>query len=241
MPAQFRALIVDDSRLARLDLKNLLAGFAQIEIVAEASSVASAVKAIGESNPDLIFLDIKMPGESGFDLLEKTEVRAKVIFVTAFDQYAIRAFEVNALDYLLKPVSADRLAQALERLRQDQRTWGQPRARLEYDDLLFVNMNNRYSFLRVQDILKISSSGAYTEVVTSKGQKGLMLRSMKDWEQRLPENRFVRIHRTTIINIEHIEKIEEWFNRSYRVFIKSLEKPVVMSRRYAATFRDRLS
>jgi two-component system LytT family response regulator len=240
MPKHVRALIVDDSRLARVDLRNLLAGFPQVEVVAEANSVAAAVKAIEEFKPELIFLDIKMPGESGFDLLDKLEVSAKIVFVTAFDQYAIRAFEVNALDYLLKPVAPDRLAQTLERLDQDQQSTVQQRFPLKYDDLLFVNLNNRYSFLRVKDILRIASAGPYTEIMTSNGQKGLMLRSMKDWEARLPEQWFVRIHRTTIINVEYVEKIEEWFNHSFRVFLKGLEKPVVMSRRHAASFRERM-
>jgi two-component system, LytTR family, response regulator len=241
MPKKYRTLIVDDSELARADLSDLLSEFPQVEIIGEADSVAAAAKAVQKLKPDLIFLDIQFPGESGFDLLETTKIKAKIIFVTAFDEYAIRAFEVNALDYLLKPVYPDRLAQTLERLEFNEKSALENSSQLEYDDLLFLEMNGKYHFLRVNCILKISSAGMYTEVTTCKGQKGLIYKSMRDWETRLPANRFIRIHRTTIINVEHIEKIEEWFNYSFRVFMKSLEKPVVMSRRYAASFRERMS
>jgi two-component system, LytTR family, response regulator len=241
MPKKHRALIVDDSELARADLIDLLSEFPQVDVVGEADSVAQATKAVQRLKPDLIFLDIQLPGESGFDLLEKVKTTSKVIFVTAFDEYAIRAFQVNALDYLLKPVYPDRLAQALERLESDERPAKENNSQLAYDDLLFLEMNRKYHFLRVNSILKISSAGMYTEIATCKGQKGLIYRTMRNWEERLPANRFVRIHRTTIINVEYVEKIDEWFNYSFRVFLKGLDKPAVMSRRYAAAFRERMS
>jgi two-component system, LytTR family, response regulator len=241
MPRKYRTLIVDDSELARADLIDLLAEYPQIDVVGEADSVASAAKAVHKLKPDLLFLDIQFPGESGFDLLETVKIKAKIIFVTAFDEYAIRAFQVNALDYLLKPVYPDRLAQTLERLESSEHSATENTCQLAYDDLLFLELNGKYHFLRVNCILKISSAGMYSEVTTCKGQKGLIYKTMKDWEARLPANRFVRVHRTTIINVEHVEKIEEWFNYSFRVFLKSLDKPVVMSRRYAASFRERMS
>lgn len=241
MPKKHRTLVVDDSELARADLIDLLSELPQIDVVGEADSVASAAKAVRKLKPDLIFLDIQFPGESGFDLLEKVKTKAKIIFVTAFDEYAIRAFQVNALDYLLKPVYPDRLAQTLERLESNEKSVKKTSSQLAYDDLLFLQLKGKYQFLRVDSILKISSAGMYTEVTTSKGQKGLIYRTMRDWEERLPANRFVRVHRTTIVNVEYIEKIEEWFNYSFRVFLKGIEKPVVMSRRHAAAFRERMT
>jgi two-component system LytT family response regulator len=241
MLRNYRALVVDDNELARFDLIELLKKFPTIEVVGEARSIAAAVKAINELSPDLIFLDIQFPGESGFDLFDKIEVKAKVVFVSAFDEYALRAFTVNALDYLMKPVSAERLAQTIDRLEQKIQSSIEGHVPLEFDDLLFIEMNSRFQFLRVSSILKISSAGMYTEVTTVKGQKGLVDRHMKEWEARLPQKYFIRIHRTTIINVDYVEKIEEWFNYNYRVYLRGVEKPLAMSRRSLSKLKDRMS
>jgi len=240
MAKHFNALIVDDERLARKDLISLLGPYGQVSVIGEADSVPSAVKAIQKLNPDVIFLDIQMPGDSGFDLLEKTDIEAHIIFVTAYDEYAIRAFEVNALDYLLKPVNPDRLAKALEKLEsQDQETRTRTQ-RLNYEDRLFLMLGQHFIFLKVKAILNISAAGDYSEVLSSDGTKGLTLKSMKEWETRLPMQHFIRIHRSTIINMEFIERIEEWFNYSFRVYLKGVEEPYVISRRYATRLKERL-
>jgi two-component system LytT family response regulator len=236
----WNALIIDDERLARKDLSSLLENHPEIKIVGEAEDVPSAQIGITELQPDLIFLDIQMPGESGFDLLDKMEVSAKIIFVTAYDEYAIRAFEVNAVDYLLKPVNPERLAHALDKLEEDESETGGSARTLGYDDRLFLMVGSHFKFLKVDSILSIQAAGDYTEVFTGDGKKGLTLKSMKEWESRLPEQYFIRIHRSTIVNMDHIERVEEWFNYSFRVYLKGREEPLMMSRRYAAKLKDKL-
>lgn len=240
MQKQLTALIIDDERLARKDLISLLSEHPNIKVVGEADDVSSAIQAIEQLNPDIIFLDIQMPGESGFDLLNKIKVEAKVIFVTAFDEYAIRAFEVNALDYLLKPVNPDRLVRTIERLEQEEETEPIEQRNLNYDDRLFLMVDNQMKFLKIKSILSISAAGDYSEIITTDKQKGLALKSMKEWEIRLPEQYFCRIHRSTIINMEYIDRLEEWFNYSFRVYLKGIEKPYVMSRRYMAKLKKQL-
>lgn len=235
----YNALIVDDERLARQDLKDLLKDCENVRVVGEADSVTTAVKAINELCPDVIFLDIQMPGESGFELLEKTQVTSRIIFVTAYDEYAIRAFEINALDYLLKPVSPDRLKRALERLDTEENTDISKMAKLQNEDHLFLLFNNQFKFILVKMILSITAAGDYSEISMSDGNKGLVQKSMKEWEDRLPEN-FCRIHRSNIINLDYIDHLEEWFNYSYQVYLKGIKEPFVMSRRFAVKLKEKL-
>ena len=240
MKKTFTALVVDDERLARKDLISLLSPYEHIQVVGEADSVLSAVKAIRALNPDVIFLDIQMPGDSGFDLLDKIDVEAQVIFVTAFDEYAIQAFEVNALDYLLKPVNPDRLARAIERLEHREPDIPLKTRELKYDDRLFLMLGKHFKFLKINTVTNIRAAGDYSEVMTCDGLKGLTLKSMKEWDARLPSQQFLRIHRSTIINMEFIEKVEEWFNYSFIVYLKGAAEPFVISRRYATRLKDRL-
>jgi two-component system LytT family response regulator len=240
MKKSFRALVIDDERLARKDLIALLGAHDQVTVVGEAEDVPSAINTIQALNPDVIFLDIQMPGDSGFDLLEKTEVKAHIIFVTAYDEYAIRAFEVNALDYLLKPVNPERLAKALEKLELQER---EPRAeirKLNYDDRLFLMVGRSFKFLPVNAILIIHAAGDYTELLRADGSKGLTLKSMKEWEARLPKQHFIRIHRSAIVNMNFVERVETWFNYSFKVYIKGVKEPLVISRRYATQLKDKL-
>ena len=240
MKNQFSALIVDDERLARKELIFLLTQHKNVRIIGEADNVSSAIQAITKFNPDVIFLDIQMPGESGFDLLNKIKINARIIFVTAFDEYAIRAFEINALDYLLKPVSPDRLAQTINRIEQNETLEQVDLRKLSYDDRLFLLINEGMTFLKVKSILCIQAAGDYTEIVTKDGKKGLTLKPMKEWEYRLPEQYFCRIHRSTIINMKYVDQLEEWFNYSYKVFLKGIEQPFIMSRRYVAKLKSRM-
>lgn len=240
MKKHWNALIVDDERLARKDLISLLDPYPNIRIVGEAEDVTSAAAAITGLNPDVIFLDIQMPGESGFDLLGKIGAKHKIIFVTAFDEFAVRAFEVNALDYLLKPVNPARLAEALQRLEQEGSDQKQAGRSLTYQDRLFLNLGDRFQFLKLDSIVCISAAGDYSEVMIENGRKGLALKSMREWEMRLPGQYFVRIHRSTIINMEYIERVEEWFNYSYRVYMKNSAEPLVLSRRYAARLKEKM-
>ncbi|MCX6170261.1 MAG: LytTR family DNA-binding domain-containing protein [Ignavibacteriales bacterium] len=236
----FKAIIVDDEKLAREDIKAIAKGFEEIEIIGEASNNIEAKKLIDNLNPDLIFLDIQMPGRTGFELLTEIQTDAKIIFVTAYDEYAIRAFEVNAQDYLLKPVNKERLALAIEHLKLEGEIQNTPFKKLEYNDNVFLMVNNTYQFIKVSSIIVITSAGNYSEILTNTKLKGLVLKSMKEWESRLPNNFFIRIHRNAIINLEFLERTEDWFSYSYQVFLKGLEKPFVMSRRYASKLKDKM-
>lgn len=240
MKNNYKALIVDDERLARKELRSMLSDYDNIQIAGEAEDVTSAKAAIEKNKPDVIFLDIQMPGKSGFDLLDEIKINAKVIFVTAFDEYAIRAFEVNALDYLLKPITPERLDNAIKRLSTNGDLKDKQFRNLKYNDRLFLSVNSRMQFLKVSSIMSISAAGDYSEILTVNGQKELTVKSMKEWESRLPENYFCRIHRSTIINMEFIDKLEEWFNYSYRVFLKGITDPYLISRRCVSKLKDRL-
>jgi two-component system, LytTR family, response regulator len=234
---RFTAILVDDERLARKELRSMLAEHEIIDVVGEAETVTQAAELVHAKNPDVLFLDIQLPGETGFDLLERITPACKIIFVTAFDAYAIRAFEVNALDYLLKPINPARLAQAIERLTTHASAPGPTVRALEYEDRLFIEVDERSRFLKVSDIIVISAMGDYSQILSSDGQKSLVLKPLKHWEERLPAKHFTRIHRSTIINVDYVERVESWFNRSYRVHIRQLDEPLVMSRRYAAQFK----
>jgi two-component system LytT family response regulator len=235
------AIIVDDERLARRELRSLLAEFAEISIVGEAENLTEAVNLIQNQKPDVIFLDIQLQNENGFDLLEKVEKDFKLIFVTAFDEFAIRAFEINALDYLLKPVNPERLAKTLERLLENEEKPELPLRKLEYEDRLFIEIGERSRFLKVSSIKCICADGDYTQVFTDDGKKHLVTKPLKEWEDRLPEKFFVRIHRSTVVNLEFIEKVETWFSRSYQIYLREMKEPLTVSRRYAAQLKLRFS
>lgn len=237
----FRALIVDDERLARQELAYLLREHPQIEIVGEAGSLAAAVEAIARLDPDLVFLDVQMPGGNSLEMFERLKLRGQVIFVTAHDHYALRAFEVNALDYLMKPVHPARLATAIARFigesGGDSVRPAAPLARLRYEDPVFVTIGHAPRFIPLPAIACVLAEGDYTRVVGLSGDIGLVLRSLTEWEQILPERYFVRVQRSTIVNCAHIARMEPWFNGAFRVHLQGRSAPLIMSRRYARRFR----
>ncbi len=238
MKIKQKALIVDDERLARLELKNLLSDFEEIEIVSEADSVNSAAELLKKQDINIIFLDIQMPGKSGFELLEEIDTSAKIVFVTAYDEFAVKAFEVNALDYLLKPINPKRLKETINRITDTNYGKNNKSETLEYNDRLFILFNNKYKFIKLSEILCISSAGDYTKITLVNNMYGLTNKSMNEWGNRLPVNYFCRIHRTTIINLEYMDKIEEWFEGSYRIYLKGINTPYEISRRYLAKIKD---
>lgn len=237
---KYKTIIVDDERLARKEMRRLLAEFDEITVAGEAENLSEAVCLIEKEKPQIVFLDIQLSGENGFELLEKTAQNFKLIFVTAFDAYAIRAFEVNALDYLLKPVNPERLAKAIERLTEETDKKVDLRA-FEFDDRIFLEIGNRSVFLKVCEISHINSSGDYSEVLTAQGKKFLVEKSLREWEDRLPEKHFLRIHRQTIINLEEIEEIESWFNRTFQVRLKNYRETLAVSRRYAVKLKSKFT
>ncbi len=238
---KYKTIIVDDERLARKEMQRLLAEFDEIAVVGEAENLSEAVCLIEREKPHIVFLDIQLANENGFDLLEKTDRDFKLVFVTAFDAYAIRAFEVNALDYLLKPVNPERLAKAIERINEEKPDEKANLRLFEFDDRIFLEVGSRSVFLKVCEISHINSSGDYSEVFTTDRRKFLLEKSLREWEERLPEKHFLRIHRQTIINLEEIEEIETWFNRTFQVRLKNFRESLAVSRRYAVKLKSKFT
>jgi two-component system LytT family response regulator len=237
-----QAIVVDDERLARRELVGLLRAHPEVAVAGEAASVDDAAQLVRRFDPDLVFLDIQMPRRSGFELLEAADVRGRIVFVTAHDVHAIRAFEVNALDYLLKPVHPARLALAIQRLLAA----GPPRstaappatAKLELDDHLFLSEGRAARFVCVRAIVCIRGAGDYTEVALPDGKQLLSSRPLREWEARLPPQSFARVHRTAIVNLEQVERVERTTDDAFSVFMRGVAAPVPMSRRHAARLRS---
>ena len=241
-----KALLIDDERLARNELRRVLAKHPQIEVIGEAADADEARARIAALTPDLVFLDIQMPGDDGFALLESLEAPLpQVIFTTAYDEFAVKAFEFNALDYLMKPVDPARLAAALEKL--PVRAGGavgspaprQRPGRLAPEDKVFVREGERCWFVEVRSIRLMESEGNYTRVHFNDAQPQLF-RSLNAMEVRLDPRAFFRANRRQIINLAWIDRIEPWFSGGLLVHLKGGPK-VELSRRQAQAFRERMS
>ena len=239
-----KAIIIDDERLARNELKKLLEQHPDITIIDEASNVDEAIEKIDLSRPDLIFLDIQMPGKTGFDLLSEIEKSPRVIFTTAYDEFALKAFEVNALDYLLKPIDPKRLADAIQKLQieialEQASLLGVSRGPLTEVDQVFVKDGERCWFVKLADIRLFESVGNYAKVYFSTN-KPLILKSLNALEERLDDHVFFRANRKHIINLHWIEKIEPYFNGGLLVELKGGEK-IEISRRQTVKFKEMMS
>jgi two-component system LytT family response regulator len=236
---QLRAVIVDDEPWARKVLRHLLAAHQQVTVVGEAGTIVSAAEIIVKERPDIVFLDIAMPSGSGFDLLPNIDPEIKIVFTTAFDSYAIRAFEVNAFDYLVKPIRPERLDLTIQRILAETAPGDNDSKKLEYDDMIFLRGSDRPRFVRVDTMKCITADGDYSELVLADNKKILVLKSLKKWESQLPEKHFIRIHRGTIINIDYVEQLKAWFQSSFKVYLKDMPEPLEISRRYSARLRER--
>ena len=239
-----KAIIIDDERLARNELKKLLEQHPEIEIIDEASNVDEGVQKIDLSHPELIFLDIQMPGKTGFDLLAELERSPKVIFTTAYDEFALKAFEVNALVYLLKPIDPKRLADAIQKLQAEielerASLSGNTRGPLSESDQVFVKDGEKCWFVKLEEIRLFESVGNYAKVYFSTN-KPLILKSLNALEERLDEHVFFRANRKHIINLHWIEKIEPYFNGGLLVELKGGEK-IEISRRQTVKFKEMMS
>ena len=237
----YRALLVDDERLARKQLRASLALFPEVEIVAETAAVPEALAAVQAHHPDVVFLDIQMPGASGFDFLESAGGSFATIFVTAHDRFALRAFEVNGLDYLLKPIERDRLARAIHRLSLGPQATVPADALLKSSDYIFVTGRSGSRFIQVRKIQCVVAAGPYTEIFVDDGTKWMMLRSIKEWLVRLPQDRFAAIHRSTIVNFAFVERMEPLPNYSYRIVLRGTKCQLLMSRRRALLLKERMA
>ena len=241
-----KAVIVEDSRLARNELKALLKTHTDIELLGEAENVDEGFALIAEVHPDLLFLDINMPEKDGFELLEMLEEVPITIFTTAFDEYAIKSFEYNALDYLLKPISEDRFAQALTKVRaQLEKTQqlmedaGQSSERLQNHSQIFIKDGEACWLVRIEDIQLFEIVGNYTRVYF-KENSPLLYKSLQQIEEKLPEAQFFRANRQQIVNTEYIQGIVPWFNGKLKLTLTNGQE-VEVSRRQSSLFKDKMS
>lgn len=240
-----KALIIDDERLARNELKKLLSDFPEVDVIGEAANAKEGIEKIDSLMPDLIFLDIQMPGKTGFDMLQELDRAPHVIFTTAYDEFALKAFEVNALDYLMKPVEPKRLADALHKLQLAEEKEmaasiaGVNRGMLSEHDQVFVKDGERCWFVKLSEVRLFESVGNYAKVFFGTN-KPLILKSLNALEERLDEKVFFRANRKHIVNLRMIDKVEPFFNGGLLLDLKGGEK-IEVSRRQAVKFKEMMS
>ena len=237
-----KAIIVDDERLARKELITLLGEVKEVEVIGEAAHADEAVSLINESNPDLLFLDIQMPGKTGFELLEMLDAVPFVIFTTAYDEFALKAFEVNALDYLLKPVQPERLQESIQKLNMAvyrSKVEHEGERKLRLSDQVFVKDGDRCWFVSLANIRLFESDGNYIKVYFD-NFKPMIHKSLNALDEKLDPRSFFRASRKHIVNLSWVESIEPWFNGGLMVKLRGGDK-VEVSRRQAAKFKEMMS
>lgn len=230
-----KTLLIDDEPLAVAELQNMLQKHIDIEVIATAANVSEAIEKIKTLKPDLLFLDINMPGKSGFELLEELEETPYVIFVTAYDQFAIKAFEVNALDYILKPVNADRLSEGIEKVKK-QITLIQKNVKLNIEKRIFIKDGERCFFVPLAEVVLIESVGNYAKI-HYQNKKPLLHKSLNYLEEKLPDTHFFRADRQHIININFIKNIYPFLNNSLQVEMHNGAK-IDISQRQSVKFKE---
>ena len=240
-----RALLIDDEKTARTDMRAMLAAHPEIEIVGEAATVKSARALLAEADYSLVFLDIQIIGGSGFDLVPNVKAGAKIIFVTAFNEHAVRAFEVNALDYLLKPVKAERLARALTRLeppagQDDSAPPAEAGMVLRPDDIIHLSSGSSARFAPIMDLSAIEAEENYSLVHLADGSSVLVRRSLKAWEEILPTTQFMRVHRAVIVNLARLTGFRRDVQKSVLLQVHGLAKDLPVGRLYWPDLKPRL-
>lgn len=237
-----KALIIDDERLARTELINLLKKHPEIEVVGEAENAEEAKEKINSLQPDLLFLDVEMPEKTGFDLLNEIDTSAQVVFVTAFENHALSAFDVNAFDYLTKPVLPERLTETITHLLQDKKELHSLQLNkkiLSFDDHVFIKDGEKCWFFKMKDIVVFQSEGNYVRIYFN-NNKPLILMSLNNLENRLSDDCFFRANRKFIVNLNNIKSIENWFNGGLKISLSN-NMEVEISRRQAVKFKTRFS
>jgi two-component system LytT family response regulator len=233
-----KSVVVDDVDMMRVTLKKVLDGFPNIEIIGEASDYESAKQLINDTKPELVFLDIDLNGLTSIDLLNEINCSPKIIFITSHPDFAIKAFELNAVDYILKPISADRLRRAIDRVTEmgaepmEGSIMDESQERFKADQIILLNFDSKLTFIKVQDINYIEAFGNYTKIYMNDGKLSITYNSIKNWDNRLPNDVFIQIHRSSIVNLLNVVKIEKWTNDTGRLFLKGVEKPFEISRSY---------
>ncbi|MGK7389220.1 MAG: LytR/AlgR family response regulator transcription factor [Candidatus Cyclobacteriaceae bacterium M2_1C_046] len=236
-----KAIVIDDSRLARNELKRILKEFDQVQVIGEAANADEALEKIENEKPDVIFLDIQMPGKDGFQLLEEMEEVPQVIFTTAYDEYALKAFEFNALDYIQKPVQKERLAGAISRAAEkiEKKKQTEEEDKLSEEDQVFVKDGNRCWFVQLKNVRLFEVDGNYTKIYFE-DHKPMIPRTLNYLETKLDPKVFFRANRQQIINLKWIERIEPWFSGSIRIYLKGNHE-VDVSRRQTQRFKELMS
>lgn len=236
-----QAILVDDEKLAREGLKNLLKEFPDVQIIGEASNAEEALELIDKLKPQLVFLDVQMPEKTGFDLLEDLIETPAIIFTTAYDEYALKAFEVNALDYLLKPVVKERLAEAVQKAKKqiEEQQQNRNRQMLLPTEKVFIRDGDRCWYIKLEDIRLIESAGNYAKIYFDKYQP-LIHRTLNSLDERLSDQLFFRANRQQIVNLNFLDKIEPFFNSGFLFFMKDGTK-IEVSRRQAVKFKEKMS
>ena len=238
-----KAVIVEDSRLARNELKELIKAHKEIEILGEAENVDDGFKLINDTKPDLLFLDINMPEKDGFELLEMLDEVPTTIFTTAFDEYAIKSFDYNAFDYLLKPINQKRFSKSIEKVIEsfNNRTKDETKneGALSLDKQIFIKDGEKCWLVKIQDISLFEIVGNYTRVFFD-NNKPLIYKSLAQVEEKLPTEVFFRANRQQIININHVKKVVSWFNGKLKIEMNSGEE-IEISRRQSYLFKEQLS
>lgn len=238
-----KALIIDDERLARKELTNLLQEYPEIEIVGEAVNAEDAEEKIQSLKPDLLFLDIQMPGKTGFELLESLDTVPDVVFTTAYDEYALKAFDFNALDYLLKPIEPERLKETitklLNRTKKEEAPMEPASQKLGPQDRVFVKDGDKCWFVKLENIRLFESDGNYIKIYFD-NFKPMIHKSLNALDEKLDDRSFFRASRKHIINLTWVESIESWFNGGLMVVLRGGDK-VEVSRRQAARFKEMMS
>ncbi|MCT4582322.1 MAG: LytTR family DNA-binding domain-containing protein [Flavobacteriales bacterium] len=237
-----KVIIIDDERLARKEMNSLLSSYPEIEVIAECSNADDAIKSIEKNQPDLIFLDIEMPEKNGFDLLAALDKVPKVIFVTAYNDYALKAFDVNAIGYITKPVDPEKLKKVLTPLIEDFSQRSQeslPKEKLGLEHQIFLKDGEKCWFVTLKDIRYFESEGNYIRVFFN-DEKPLILKSLNLLEEKLDNAHFFRANRKNIVNLKHISNIENWFSGTLRITLRANEY-IEVSRRQSSKFKSLMS
>ena len=238
-----RTLLIEDEALARADLRAKLAAHPDVRVTGETATLRAARELLARPDYDLVFLDVQLVGGNAFDLVADVRAGARIVFVTAHDAYALRAFEVNALDYLLKPVAPPRLAEALRRVTAvegPEESDAPAGAALRIDDTIYLRSGLRGRFAPVSAISVITASDNYTEVRLVDGAKVFLRKSLKTWEDTLPAAHFMRVHRTQIVNLARVTRYERDGDEHTRLYVEGMSEPVPASRYRWSELRERL-
>lgn len=232
------ALIVEDSRLARNELKELIKVHPEIEVIGEAENVDDAYNIISQNMPQILFLDINMPEKDGFELLEMLDHIPITIFTTAYDEYAIKSFEYNAFDYLLKPMNSERFAKTVNKVIEAVTSASDAKRDVTLDSQIFIKDGERCWMVKLKDISLFEVVGNYTKVFFDK-EHPMIYKSLNQIEEKLVVGTFFRANRQQIINLEHIQNVVPWFNGKLKVTLQN-EAEVEISRRQSIKFREQL-